>query len=299
MANDLYRALKNVHNDTPNLLMGVQAVSVNHDDCPAGEDTRSRLNIKVLPTGLIGHCFNCGGSGWYWYHKDAVLGIDDLIHEQSLTEKGTISKPNAAITPTLEYIANNAVPVKDMSILAWLYQQGLDDDDIVALGLKEVSGPHLILPLTSDITTGGIVTRCFSGGTDTRYKTYIPTGAIRGKMFDNKQRALVITEDILSAYRVQKTGVVDALAILGTTLSNTALLENLAGYRHFIIWLDEDFAGQEAVYKLAQVIRDYISHAQCYLVMKKQAKKLRDEEIAEEIHKWLKVIEGKEMSAHV
>lgn len=40
-------------------------LAINHGSCPAGEDTRGRLSIKVTDDGclILAHCFNCGGSG--------------------------------------------------------------------------------------------------------------------------------------------------------------------------------------------------------------------------------------------
>lgn len=42
-----------------------EQISIDHYDCPAGEDTRQRLYIKVTSDGkmALAHCFNCGGSG--------------------------------------------------------------------------------------------------------------------------------------------------------------------------------------------------------------------------------------------
>jgi len=278
--NHLYRVLKNVH-ENRGVPAGETGFSINHDDCPAGTDTRGRLNIKAIRTGLIGHCFNCGNSGWYWYNKEAVLGVDDLRHR----EVGSFAGGNKA-KGTLQYIADRWIDITDLSIRAWLYQQRLTDDDIVALGAGQALEGTLVLPLGPDITVSGAVTRYFGMENDFRYRLHLPDDALKCKYFNNNRGTLVITEDIISAYRVQKNAPVDSIALLGTSLSSK-LTENLAGYRNFIIWLDEDFAGQEAIFKVAKVIHDNVAAAQCYVVMNKQAKKLSDEEINKEIMKWL------------
>jgi DNA primase len=67
---------------------------------------------------------------------------------------------------------------------------------------------------------------------------------------------VVLTEDILSAYKVSRAGV-EAMPLMGTKLSTTVAAEIVRDGRPVACWLDPDVAGRTAAAKVCKTLRAY------------------------------------------
>jgi DNA primase len=67
---------------------------------------------------------------------------------------------------------------------------------------------------------------------------------------------VVLTEDILSSYKVSRAGV-EAWPLMGTKLSTTLAAEIIRDGRPVAVWTDPDVAGRTAAAKICKTLRAY------------------------------------------
>jgi DNA primase len=89
---------------------------------------------------------------------------------------------------------------------------------------------------------------------------------------------VVLTEDILSAYKVSRAGV-EAWPLMGTKLSTTVAAEIIRDSRPVAVWLDPDMAGRTSAAKICKTLRAYGVKV-TNVVSDKDPKLLSREEIA-------------------
>lgn len=239
---------KYVENNVLTWIAGEQ-YRVDHVDCPQGTDARHRLYIKATSPigGWIGHCFNCGKSGAY-FPTGAYKNISALLEQHENDEEYSIATD---VTSSVSIIRTISKPITEIAMKLWLYKYFVFENDWEILGLKQYAYHSLAFPV------GHNSFQLRSGFSDRqkRYRTYLAGGdhmwwlGQQGRATTTSEhRRLIITEDVLSAYRVGRDLQYDALALLGRTVSDE-LIKYLAGtdYRVIYVWLDEDLAGKEAV----------------------------------------------------
>jgi hypothetical protein len=269
----------------------------NHENCPAGTDTKRRLYIKKEGNVLLGHCFNCGKSGWYFKNKKTVLSLDEI------TSLGTdVIHPTPSFDPVDEVYHTQLTPVLSTDIKVWLTLHGIEEKDYAYLGLKENSTfSTLYLPVMDvDNQCVGYVVRNFDdyGFASRRYINVFKENKKQGCYIWPPEKlvldagitmdhgVLVITEDIISAYRVSRATGYHALALLGTQMQD-ATLESILGckYKTVYIWLDKDMAGMSKAAPVSEavlgVICDEVGRIICNT---EEPKKLSDEEIRRVLH---------------
>lgn len=216
----------------------------NHTGCPAGEDTRERLYIKcVSPVGsYIGHCFNCGTSGAY-FSKGVIRRFTEL---EEIERVETL--PSAGTMPDIF----TKGPITDFRIKAWLYRHNLLEEDWKVLKLAEDRG-KLIIPVSgrsvqirdfNGFVGGGKYVSYFDKEDKNRYFVHINVDKSKGNQF----YPVVITEDVLSAYRCSRATGFTSMAALGTNIT-TQVSNSTFFYpkdRVLLIWFDGDKAGRAA-----------------------------------------------------
>lgn len=137
----------------------------------------------------------------------------------------------------------------------WLHKAHLNNDDIQELGaywnpeLLRVVIPYRTMTGEQTWTARNV------GFQDAGPKYLNPIGGKRsgGALFEAARwptRLLVLTEDILSAYRVMKDAETDALAVSGTSLDRSAVVEIVNRYHGAIVWLDGDEWGKKGGLKI-------------------------------------------------
>lgn len=136
----------------------------------------------------------------------------------------------------------------------WFYKAGINNDDIERLGaFWNANMARVVVPYTNlDGTPGWIARDPFwtkeGAGTRPRPKYLFPAGVSRhgGAVFMPKgvEVGYVITEDVLSAYRVARDTSWAAVSAQGVSLDRDAIVE-LASYEKPIrVWLDPDSWGR-------------------------------------------------------
>lgn len=138
----------------------------------------------------------------------------------------------------------------------WLHKAGLSNDDISDPGgLGAVWSPamqRVVIPLYMVDGHHQWVARSLRD--DPKY--LFPKGMKRGGgawVGDaNYRRPLVVTEDILSAFRVNRDAALDSVSALGTSLDRDAVVQLAGEYSSVIVWLDPDYYGQLGARKIAK-----------------------------------------------
>lgn len=239
---------------------------MDHEDCPAGRDERGRLYIKeVLPNGsYVAHCFNCGNSGAYFtggyknYRNLAdLLKLPDLEDSKAtVIHNGELPNRIQRQSKAIEY-----VPIK-----AWLYKFHLFEEDWDKLKLSEYS-QSLVIPIYGD----GVQLRYgFDNQTQKKYVTFLRTpkdGRFYQSPCTGSHEVLVLTEDVVSAYRIYRDLGIESFALLGKTISDELIGCVDSSYSKVFVWLDGDLAGKEAAIKvqlkLGSVRWSHIVNASC------------------------------------
>jgi hypothetical protein len=219
-----------------------EQVKFNHLDCFAGEDTKTRLYVKMIDGAYLFHCHNCGDSGYY-RPKENYSPINDR------PEKRPVHVPRSQ--PTYETLTDETEYDKfRIEGQLWLAQYGFDRELTGAYGIVETQG-GLVLPVYAEDFFGKKVVGCqirkYSG--TPKYTTYSTQEYSYLACPHSKEKPLVITEDLLSSYKMHHAGYA-TLCLLGTKM-HPKILDWLAKqHTRQVLWLDDDLAGHSATLKL-------------------------------------------------
>lgn len=189
------------------------------------------------------------------------LEVEQQRHEASLA---------ATSTPTLpDHDAMRHVKDWPVEARVWFYKAGINNNDIAALGaFWSPSMARVVFPYrTLDGTQGWIARDPW--WPNTRGTKYLfPAGTKRdggaeflsqnyalshGTMDDYSKVGVVITEDVLSAFRVAHDTDYDAVAAQGVSLDRDAMVKLANRYYRVLTWLDPDPYGQDGA---ARIRRD-------------------------------------------
>lgn len=143
----------------------------------------------------------------------------------------------------------------------WLYKAGLSNSDISDLGCTwSEEMERVIIPLYRN---GEVIYWQGRNVFDDRRPKYINPAVDRSKLlYENgvTSDVLVLTEDILSAYKIGLAGFM-AWSLMGTKFNVYALRkivdESTRARRRIVVWLDPDAAGQGASAVLRRTLRAY------------------------------------------
>lgn len=229
-----------------------QQLHVNHTNCSFGQDTKRRLYIKRTQTGLIAYCHHCGESGY----------ATDLENRLS----GWLFKTNARTKV-------NAKPnVTELSIEGkiWLCKYYCDPAHKNFDGIVGEQNKVALSLYDCENNLTGLQIRNLTKGAIPKYLTYYYSTSNTGDAawFYNQNKTLVITEDYLSAYRINKDTKFSSVALLRTTLSDKTLREiyDLA-FTHVFIWLDPDEAGNIGAEKTYKKLTYFLSKDVCIAIL--------------------------------
>lgn len=206
--------------------------SVNHEDCPAGKDTKSRLFIKRRPECYLFYCHHCSQRGYY-RTDDKLLRVGEAKTVDVESETESVRELALSLN-TL----SGTVTVKSWPIEAqlWWLSYGLTQEDATN-NLVQWYGDRLWLNAGGTAWQG----RSF----DPKHHKYL-TVVLNKRMpaiflSDVSTRKLVIVEDIVSAYKVHKAGY-NVMCLMGTTLQSHHT-DYATKYSKIKVWLDNDVAG--------------------------------------------------------
>jgi hypothetical protein len=221
-----------------------EQVKFNHLDCSAGEDTKTRLYVKNVDGAFLFHCHNCGESGYYRPKENYSPIAEKVEHRPVLI-------PRSA--PTYESLTK--ITDYDMFRIEgqlWLGQYGFDEELTDAFGIAETHG-GLVLPIYGQDLVGKNIVGCqirkYNG--TPKYTTYSTQeySYLRFGTIADPTKPLVITEDLLSSYKLHAAGY-HTLCLLGTKMDRKILEWVARQHNRQVLWLDDDMAGHKASIKL-------------------------------------------------
>jgi hypothetical protein len=205
-------------------------VHINHTGCEAGEDKKRRLYIKRTERGLVAYCHHCNESG---SAKDNNSGrMSSWLGKKTTVATTVAAKPILAALPT----AGKMWLMTNYCSSSTEYFNG-----VAAEGMKVALTLH-----NPESEVIGWQIRNLERGATPKYLTHYIKNSVRGdaSWFHKDNKALVITEDYLSAYRVHKDTGLSSVALLRTTMSDKTLLQVYdLEFKDIFIWLDPDDAG--------------------------------------------------------
>lgn len=158
---------------------------------------------------------------------------------------------NAAIDDATPPLPKQTHP-KDWPVEArvWMHKAQFTNDEIVKVGAYwNAELRRVVLPYKTLYGQQSWIARRVLMGTAEGPKYLMPSKIPRGggaavRVANHHTNAIVITEDLLSAYRVSWADNTDTVALQGTSLDRDALLYIATHYSAVFVWLDPDKAGQ-------------------------------------------------------
>ena len=221
--------------------MGKQ-IHINHTGCEAGVDNKRRLYIKRTEKGLVAYCHHCNHSGF------ASDGDDRL--------STWINKPAATVT------SSNKPVIASLTIegKTWLREHYCDT---TSSNFNGIAGERHKVALTLHDTDNqpiGWQIRNLAPNATPKYTTYYTNSSSKGDAAWFKgNNTLVITEDYLSAWRVNYDTGYTSVALLRTALSDKTLRQiHDLNFEYVVIWLDPDKAGVQGAAKAYKKLNHFL-----------------------------------------
>jgi len=212
--------------------------SVNHDDCPAGEDTRGRLSYRLADDNrlLMAHCFNCGRSG--------VMSVRSRLLSAARYRKPEELKEEYNLFDSWMDAYSAAEPLdfgnKEMWPGGYFASCWTEFCDAEKFGIRETPH-HYIIPrgnVPNDITGFEIRPKGLKYYTRIIHPMYKEDSKL---LIYNKDssRIGVVCEDPISAMKVSLAGFA-GVALCGATLSVGDALKLSLLFDKVVVWLDND-----------------------------------------------------------
>lgn len=247
-----------------------EQIHVNHEGCPSGEDKKKRLYIKKTVRGFLAYCHHCNEKGFA-----------SLSGEHSISSKGFFKpyKPTKkAVAPTLVELSFEG--------RVWLNKYHCDTTEHCFNGVRHEPNKVALDLFDVEKNLIGYQIRNLDANAKAKYITHFFDEEDKGSAAwfynDAKSKALVITEDYLSAYRVNKDTGWSSVALLRTAIT-TSLLNQISelDFKTILIWLDPDTAGIEGAKKVQKTLKHYLPTTTRvpYLPMLKEPKELTPTEL--------------------
>lgn len=231
--------------DQASWLHHAQALPLGKSHKVAHDCGDTSMIVSHKDTGWSAHCFRCHDRGWVPKPPPTML--------ERLAQREAQRCADAAIErdPRPPYPADFDVPSWPPQARAWLYKAGLFIEDIKRLGAYyHARTGRVVLPI---VEAGKVVfwqARCVDGSGPKYLSSSVPKGSIVPRW--GKADQIVLTEDILSAFRVGMEG--EAWSLMGTELATSVLARLLKEGKPVLIWLDPDDAGQNAAADVSRTL---------------------------------------------
>lgn len=222
--------------------MGEQ-VHVNHTGCEAGEDKKRRLYIKRTDKGLVAYCHHCNQKGFVFDNEGRL--------------STWINKPAAAVTSSTKPVLAS-MPVEGN---LWLYKHYCDPTKDMFNGIAGERHKVALTLYNPEHQPIGWQIRNLAPNATPKYTTHYTSSSSKGDAawFHYFSKTLVITEDYLSAYRVNNDTTHSSVALLRTALSDKTLRQiHDLNFEYVLIWLDPDEAGVKGAAKIYKQLNHYL-----------------------------------------
>lgn len=212
-------------------------IHVNHEDCPAGTDTKKRLYIKATPDAFLYYCHHCQMRGYYRV-KDKTHRISDVLEAEERIEETGVT--NTAMLQSL----NDGVGINDLdkwptAVKLWWLSYELDQKIATQNHVQWLQG-RLWLGAQGNCWQGRLFVDDWSGPTS-KYLTIKQNDDLRPEWNVGNFNTVVLVEDIVSAYKIHAAGY-NSMCMMGCKVSDR-LIPHITKYSDVVVWFDEDDAG--------------------------------------------------------
>ena len=254
-------------------LKGKEQVNVNHEECPAGTDTKRRLYVKRVENGTdnsyLFYCHHCGNRGSLKYH--GLLRVEEIAKESTVTTRISAVELLDALDRYRHGLFNAELWSLDAKL--WWYKYNLNNADAVGYNVQYNDIDNR---LWLKVATGLWQGRGF--GEAAKKMKYYTVGDINSSevFVRNTRSTVMLVEDVVSAYKCAKAGI-NVLPLLGTTLRLHHLFL-IKEYDRVIIYMDNDTAGQKAAVNIYRELSPYSNDID--VIHDKQPKERPLEELA-------------------
>lgn len=235
-------------------------IHVNHENCPAGEDTRGRLYITRKRDGIVAYCHNCGGRGFI---KNGIRTIQE--HKEYLEQKDIKDGIHYSYAPSFDECDEryrDGKPIVDSGAPIW-YRKKHQVKNRGALSKVRIieTDANWVYSITILTTENDILgyERRADHRDGTKVVQYIAKNckhAIEYVEYKKKptHNTVIIVEDLQSYYAIANTVFVhhidcNVICLLGTHISDSLAVHLANNYDRVILWLDPDPAGIKATQK--------------------------------------------------
>lgn len=227
-----------------------ETVRMNHDDCPAGQDTRQRLYItRTTDNTFLAYCHNCGGKDWRraaatrHIHADAedsesvpdITGnkLDKMRHAlgsvfrlSSFITKDFIDIYVPGTQRAMDKLYVNNIELAHVEQQGWVLGTDFDNNECLAFPCDEAGYKWQVWKFLPDEDGKRVLA---VGGAPEPY-IYNP----------NDSPVLVIVEDRLSGIKIAQAGF-SSLCLHGIRGLDSPDYHALTMmYDTFVVWLDND-----------------------------------------------------------
>lgn len=191
-----------------------------------------------------GWCFRCHESVVEWKPKESFAERIARQREESAADEA------AASSTSLPRPFNTDIETWPIEARLWLLKASVGRSNIKPLGAYYHKPTNrVVLPVFDQRRLSYWQARSIDG----REPKYL--GAAIDKQHITARYGSgdpVLTEDILSAYRVGESGVAQGTALLGTSLNDKVLAELIRAGQPVTVWLDPDGPGRSAARDIIQ-----------------------------------------------
>lgn len=221
-----------------------EQIHINHDNCPAGQDTRQRLYIKRTDDGqrILAYCHNCSQSGSYRDNSFTNFSYGKRNHT---TVAGTSSVcQHSSKGKYLPRDAETTIGEWPPQARLWIKRYGITQKEVNDNGLFYSSSYKRVgLPTWVNGNLAGVqYRRVFEEDRRPKYFGYGSAVATIHHTHSNHNNptTIIIVEDKLSAIKCSR--IVDACCLNGADLDDKIFLEIYRNYSKIYVFMDDDNA---------------------------------------------------------
>jgi hypothetical protein len=228
----------------------------NHEDCPAGEDTRSRFYIKRKGAVYLGYCHNCSEGGVY---------VTSIVNSSALSAKQEAAghvelepRPSRGTLALLDYAPMDRTPIIPAHVfVSYLFKYMTDTRTAEKWGFQwSESQLRIYMPVFDQDTSGPvrILMRHINPEVKPKVLSYKEPlwvgGALLKTSHAGGSTTVVIVEDWISALLIRDLGY-NAYCLFGCHLHQEDMMRVLP-YENIVVMMDNDKAGLEASKEICQ-----------------------------------------------
>lgn len=217
-------------------------------DCGPGDC----LQINHKRDGWSAYCHRCTYKGF------VPRPAETLSEKLARLQRIQAAERDASLSPSLPMPAEYEPSLWPLAARVWLYTAGLSNVEIRQLGYYwNARIQRVVMPIRD--AEGNLLYWQARTLDKTNPRKYLNQRGVDKHSFVAKYGTgplVVLTEDILSGYRVSRAGV-EAWPLMGTKLSTKLAAEIIQDGRPVACWLDSDSAGRTAAARVCKTLRSY------------------------------------------